>query len=102
MRDGEKIDINKRAYALKYNIGEISPKVVAGGRGYLAEKILERAREHDIPTYYSPDLVMELEKIDIGDNIPPELYEVVAQVLVFIGNLDRYKLEEQAAKNAGR
>ena len=96
MKDEEKVDIHKRAHALKYSPTDVAPKVVASGRGYLAEKILQKAREHDIPTYYDPELSEQLAKIDVGDNIPPELYEVVAQVLVFIGNLDRYKLEEQA------
>ncbi|MCL2852251.1 MAG: EscU/YscU/HrcU family type III secretion system export apparatus switch protein [Defluviitaleaceae bacterium] len=101
MKDGGKADIHKRAYALKYNpSSDPAPKVVASGRGYLAEKILDKAREHNIPTHYDPALAEELSKVDVGDNIPPELYEVVAQILVFIGNLDRYKLEEQAAKNA--
>ncbi|MCL2616411.1 MAG: EscU/YscU/HrcU family type III secretion system export apparatus switch protein [Defluviitaleaceae bacterium] len=99
MKDGERIDIHKRAYALKYTLTDSAPKVVAAGRGYMAEKILDRAKEHNIPTYYSPELAMELEKVDVGENIPPELYEAVAQILVFIGNLDKYKLEEQAAKN---
>jgi len=98
--DGKKVDIHKRAFALKYNPAETAPKVVAAGRGYLAEKILEKARDHNIPTYADPTLAEELAKVDIGDSIPPELYEVVAQILVFIGNLDRYKLEEQVAKNA--
>ena len=100
MQEDKKVDINKHAYALKYSLADVAPRVVAGGRGYLADKILEKGTEQDIPTYYSPELVMELAKVDIGDNIPPELYEVVAQILVFIGNIDRYKMEEQVAKNA--
>ena len=96
VKEGARVDIHKRAYALKYNPSDVAPKMVAGGRGYLAEKILEKAREHRVPVHYDPELAEELSRIDVGDNIPPELYEVVAQVLVFIGNLDRYKLEEQA------
>ncbi|MCL2617804.1 MAG: EscU/YscU/HrcU family type III secretion system export apparatus switch protein [Defluviitaleaceae bacterium] len=98
MKDGEKPTAHKQAYALQYNPAEQAPKVVAAGRGYLAEKILDKAREFNIPTHVDAALADELAKVDVGGSIPPELYEVVAQVLVFIGNLDRYKLEEQAAK----
>ena len=88
MKKDENSYLHKRAYALKYKENDVAPKVIAGGKGYLAQKILERAKENKIATYYNPELVGELEKIDIGSNIPPELYEVVASILVFISNLD--------------
>ena len=90
-REKKRSDIHKRAVALRYDPDDTAPKVVATGRGYTAERMLELAQEHEIPTYYNPELAEELSKIDIGNNIPPELYEVVAQVLVFIGNLDKHK-----------
>lgn len=77
----------KKAVAIKYDPRDISPTVIAKGRGIVAERIIEKA--DDIPIYEDRELVNELEKIQIGDNIPPELYEVVAEVLVFISELDR-------------
>ncbi len=77
------------AVAIKYNPGESAPKIVAKGRGGVAERILEKGAENNIPIHKDEKLVEELTKIDIGDQIPPELYEVVAQVLVFVSDLDK-------------
>ncbi len=79
----------KKAVAIKYNRGDVAPKVIAKGKGYVAEKILDNADTNLIPVYEDKVLVDELSKIDIGSNIPQELYEVVAQVLVFISDLDK-------------
>ena len=84
--------LNRRAVALKYNIEDVAPKVVGKGRGYVAEKLLEQARLNKIPVYKDPSLTKDLMGINLGENIPPELYEVVASVLVFISDLD--KMEE--------
>jgi flagellar biosynthesis protein len=88
----------KRAVALRYRRGEDSaPVVVAKGAGTLAERILEIAREYEIPLYEDPDLVEVLAKIDLGNVIPPELYQAVAEVLAFVYNLNRKMLDEQRA-----
>ena len=84
--------LKKKAVALKYDIEDVAPKVVGKGQGYVAEKILDRAVENKIPVYKDKQLVSDLMGINLGDNIPPELYEVVASVLVFISDLD--KMEE--------
>ncbi len=81
--------IRQAAVALKYNPTESAPKVVAKGKGVIADRILERAEENKIPVYKDPGLVEELTRVDLGDSIPPELYEVVAQVLIFIADLDK-------------
>lgn len=80
---------DKKAVAIKYNPQMIAPQVVAKGQGYVAEKILESAKDANVTVYEDKALVEELEKIDLGLNIPPHLYEVVAQVLVFVSNLDK-------------
>ncbi len=80
---------NKRAVAIKYSKGDVAPKVIAKGQGFVAEKIIEKASDSVIPVYKDEKLVKELSGVDIGSNIPPELYEVVAQVLVFISDLDK-------------
>ena len=78
-------DNHKKAAALKYTAGEDrAPRLVAGGRGWLAEKIIETAREHNIPLKEDPPLVEILSTLDLYQEIPPELYKAVAEILVFI------------------
>ncbi len=85
----KEFDKNKKAVALKYDRASVAPEVVAKGSGAVAEKILEKGKEEDIAIYEDKQLVEELTKLEIGDNIPPELYEVVAKILLFIGDLDK-------------
>ncbi len=80
---------DKKVVALKYDKSEMAPEVVAKGSGYLAEKLLEKGKAADIAVYEDKQLVEELTKLEIGENIPPELYEVVAKILLFIGDLDK-------------
>ena len=88
-----------RAVAIKYLAEDSAPKVTAKGSGFVAERIIERAKEHGVKTHKDARLVDELTKIDVGENIPPSLYEVVAQILIFIDDLDklaqRLKVERQ-------
>lgn len=79
----------KKVAAIKYEVDERAPKVIAKGAGYVADKILEKADMADIPVYQDEDLVESLSKVELGDNIPPELYEVVAEILVFVDDLDK-------------
>lgn len=79
---------NKIANALKYNKEESAPKVVAKGEGYIAEKIIETAKENNISIYKDEKLARQLKNLDLGQEIPEELYEVVAEVLVYIAKLD--------------
>ena len=82
---------NKIAVALEYEPSEEAPKIVASGRGYLAEKIIERAVEENVPLHKDDKLAGTLSKLEIGDAIPPELYEVVAEVLLFVDKVDKIK-----------
>lgn len=88
-KENKKPDLNQKAVALNYRPGDRSPKVVAKGQGFVAQKILENARQNDVPIYEDKALVKELSNLEIGNNIPPELYDVVAQILVFVSDLDR-------------
>ena len=81
----------KQAIALEYNPSEDAPKVVASGRGILAEKIIEKAKESQIPIHRDDKLADTLSRLDIGEMIPPELYEVVAEILVFVDDMDKLK-----------
>lgn len=81
----------KQAIALEYNPEEIAPKVIATGSGFLAEKIIEEAKKSDIPIHEDEKLAKTLAKLEVGDAIPPELYEVVAEILVFVDAMDKLK-----------
>jgi len=81
----------KQAIALSYDPGDEAPKVIASGTGVLAEKIIEKAKEEDIPVHRDDKLADTLSKLEIGDMIPPELYEVVAEILVFVDRMDKIK-----------
>lgn len=73
------------AVAVRYDAQkEQSPRVVATGKGLIAERILELAREHGVPIYQDPDLVELLARVELFDEIPPELYTAVAEVLVWV------------------
>ncbi|MDE5746294.1 MAG: EscU/YscU/HrcU family type III secretion system export apparatus switch protein [Acetatifactor sp.] len=81
----------KQAIALEYNPEEDAPKVIASGRGKLAERIIEKAKESDVPIHRDDKLADTLSRLEIGDMIPPELYEVVAEILVFVDSMDKLK-----------
>jgi flagellar biosynthesis protein len=73
------------AAALRYEQGkQKAPAVVAKGSGVVAEKIIEMARKHGIPLQENPELVQVLMKLDINQEIPAELYQVVADILAMI------------------
>lgn len=57
----------------------------------MADKIIEKAKESNVPLYKDNKLAGTLSKLKIGDMIPPELYEVVAEILVFVDDMDRMK-----------
>ncbi len=81
----------KMAVALQYERGDDAPKVVATGRGLIADKIISKADEAQVPVYKDEKLVKSLSSLEIGESIPPELYEVVAEILVFVDRMDRLK-----------
>ena len=81
----QKKEPEKTAVAIAYEPGEKAPKIL------VAEKIIEKAKESQVPTYKDNKLASTLSKLQIGDMIPPELYEVVAEILVFVDDMDRMK-----------
>lgn len=83
-----------RAVALTYKPGEqLAPVVVAKGQGLVAEQIVDRAKESGVPIQEDASLVEVLSKLDIDQQIPAELYHLVAEVLTFI-----YRSDQRAAK----
>jgi len=93
----------RKAVALRYD-REVNqaPEVVAAGRGFLAEKILETARAHDVPLHEDQELVEALLRLPVGSEIPPELYELVARVLAFVLRLDEEESRHQGGNGDGQ
>ncbi|GBD39464.1 Flagellar biosynthetic protein FlhB [bacterium HR37] len=84
----------KKAVALRYDKeADSAPRVVAKGRGNVAEKILQIAREYNIPLKEDPILVDALSTLDLYQEIPPELYKAVAEVLAFVYRLTQRELK---------
>ncbi|MDR3322378.1 MAG: EscU/YscU/HrcU family type III secretion system export apparatus switch protein [Synergistaceae bacterium] len=79
-----------KAAAMKYKIGEDSaPKLIAKGRNIIAEKIIEKAREAEIPIVEDAALVSALLALELGEEIPPDLYRAVAKILSFLYSVDK-------------
>jgi flagellar biosynthesis protein len=85
----------KKAVALKYEPAKDgAPKVAAKGAGLVAERIIEVARREGIPIQEDPDLVGALIQLDLQEQIPPELYKVVAEILAFTYRLNRRMMKK--------
>lgn len=90
MKTGKKDESILKAVALRYNTAEDgAPKVVAKGMRRIAEQIIAIARENNIPVRDEPDLVELLMKVEIDEEIPEDLYLVVAEILAFIYRANR-------------
>jgi flagellar biosynthesis protein len=75
----------RSAIALHYDLDkDHAPKVTAKGKGAIADRILELARENNIPIHEDPDLIEVLSKLDLGQEIPADLYKLIAEVLVYV------------------
>lgn len=69
-----------------------APRVTARGRGFVAERIIELAKKHGVPIKEDPALAQILNRLDIDEEISPELYKVVAEILAFVYSVnDRYR-----------
>ncbi len=86
----------KTAVALSYDPNDDgAPKVIASGKGAIAERIIEKAKESNVPIHEDDKLADTLSKLEIGEMIPPELYEVVAEILVFVDAMDKIKAKQR-------
>jgi flagellar biosynthesis protein len=82
----------KRAAALRYQSkSDNAPKIIAKGKGKVAERIIEIAKEHNIYIHDDPDLIEVLYQLDLNEDIPSELYVVVAELLAFVYSLNSGK-----------
>jgi flagellar biosynthesis protein len=99
MKRDEPFDQESRreAAALKYDAGaDRAPRVTALGRGYLAERMVKEAEKNRVQVVQDEKLSAMLQRISVGDEIPEALYQVVAEILVFV-----YRMDEAAGKDHG-
>lgn len=83
------------AVALAYGADDAAPRVVAKGRGLVAQAIIERAHQHGVYVHESKELVALLLQLDLDQRIPPQLFRAVAELLVWI-----YRLEQPRSSPA--
>ncbi len=89
------------AVALAYQSGDAAPKVVARGRGIIAQAIIERAREHGVFVHESEELVGMLMQVELDEHIPAELYLAVAELLAWIYRLEHKEIPSNPRINSG-
>ena len=78
----------ERAVALQYEPGNGVPVIVASGMGYLAEKMVEVAAESGVPVYEDSSLATVLSQMELGREIPEELYQAIVEIYVYFLNFD--------------
>ncbi len=86
----------KNAVALAYSQTDAAPRVVAKGRGLVAEQIIARAHEHGVYVHESAELVSLLLQVDLDQHIPPQLYLAVAELLAWLYRLESGQSESLA------
>lgn len=92
----ESQDELKQAVALRYEDGvDEAPRIVAAGKGLVAEKILALAVENDVAIHQDPLLVQGLAALEVGEQIPADFYPMVAEILVFVQRMNREKGNER-------
>ena len=94
----------RRAVALQYGAGNAAPIVVASGMGHLAEKIVDVAADYGVPIYEDDSLATMLTQLELGQEIPEELYRAIVEIYVYFLNFDPDAPEESAPRTpaAGR
>ncbi|MBS1197797.1 MAG: putative flagellar biosynthetic protein [Proteobacteria bacterium] len=81
-------DPQREAVALAYSQSDAAPRVVARGRGLMAEQIISRAHENGVYVHESPELLTLLMQVDIDEHIPPQLYLAVAELLAWLYHIE--------------
>jgi flagellar biosynthesis protein len=90
------------AVALAYGDGDPAPKVVAKGKGLVAEKIIDRAREAGVFVHESKELVAMLLDVDLDGQIPPALYRAIAELLAWLYYVESTQENDAPAPSAPR
>ena len=90
MNEKKDNELRKEAIALSYDMEKSdAPKIAAKGKGFVAEEIVRRAKESEIPIQEDPSLVEVLSKLEINEQIPENLYQAVAEIFAFIYRTDQ-------------
>ncbi len=89
----------RSAVALAYGASDGAPRVVARGHGLLADEIIRRANEHEVFVHQSAELVALLMQVDLDREIPPALYQAIAELLAWLYRIDAGLAPPQAAPN---
>lgn len=84
----------QKAVALSYDLEQPAPKVVAKGEGLIAKNIISKAKEENIVIYEDSRLVEDLIRLNLNQDIPEELYEVVAEIIFYVYKLDQEKSQK--------
>lgn len=93
----------RKAVALKYEAErDLAPRVIAKGRGHVAEHILETAQKNSVPVYQDKTLVNMLMALEIDREIPPELYKAIAEVMAYVYKMDKSHGQAKAARELER
>ena len=88
---------SRKAVALQYGESNSAPVIVASGMGYVAEKIVETAQEHGVPIYEDNSLSTVLTQLNLGQEIPEELYQAIVEIYVYFLKFDLHEEERKAA-----
>lgn len=91
----------RTAVALAYRAGDAAPRVIARGCGLLADEIIRRANDHQIAVHQSAELVGLLMQVDLDREIPPALYQAIAELLIWLYQVDSSQPPNQASIHAG-
>ena len=92
----------KVAAAIRYDAArDDAPRLTAKGKGHVAERIIELARQHNIPIRSDKALIQILSQLDIDRHIPPELYKAVAEILAFVYSANEKYRDEQGYRVKG-
>ena len=93
----------RKAVALKYEAErDLAPKVIAKGRGHVAEHILETAQKNSVPVYQDKTLVNMLMALEIDREIPPELYKAIAECMAYVYKMDKDHGQAKAIRELER
>jgi flagellar biosynthesis protein len=79
----------KKAIALNYDDKYTAPIVTAAGMGYVADKIIEKAKENQVPIVVNEEMANLLNNVGVGDSIPEELYGAIAEIIAFVMSVDK-------------
>ncbi len=91
----------RRAVALHYGANDGAPVVVASGMGYLAEKIVEVAAESGVPIYEENSLATMLSQLQLGQEIPPSLYQAIVDIYLYFLDFDPAAPDKRPGRNSG-